>query len=115
MRTRTSYGNAAYRNRRSRTPENITNLYASRAKKYSEYIDRDGGGVGDNYGRKNSDIGLNSMRKPKIHSWDNMGILGLTSKIWNDTKTRYAELPMNSFVGQIHLRRSNMIMIFHAQ
>jgi len=76
------------RNRRSRTPENITNLYASRAKKYSEYIDRDGGGVGDNYGRKNSDIGLNSMRKPKIHSWDNMGILGLTSKIWNDTKTR---------------------------
>ena len=102
-------------NRRSRTPENITNLYASRAKKYSEYIDRDGGGIGDNYGRKNSDIGLNSMRKPKIHSWDNMGILGLTSKIWNDTKTRYAELPMNSFVGQIHLRRSNMIIIFHAQ
>ena len=109
----TSYGNAPYRNRRSRTPENITNLYASRAKKYSEYIDRDGGGVGDNYGRKNSDIGLNSMRKPKIHSWDNMGILGLTSKIWNDTKTRYAELqlPMDSFVGQIYLRRSNGIVI----
>ena len=102
---------APYRNRRSRTPENITNLYASRAKKYSEYIDRDGGGVGDNYGRKNSDIGLNSMRKPKIHSWDNMGILGLTSKIWNDTKTRYAKLPMNAFVGLIHLRRSNTTVI----
>ena len=82
------------RNRRSKTPENLTNLYAERrAKKYSEFIDRDGG---DSYGRKNSDIGLNSMRKPKIHSWDNMGILGLTSKIWNDTKTRYAELPMNA-------------------
>ena len=42
----------------------------------------------DSYGRKKSDIGLNSMRKPKIHTWDNMGILGLTTKIWNDTKTR---------------------------
>ena len=75
------------RNRRSKTPENLTNLYAERrAKKYSEFIDRDGG---DSYGRKNSDIGLKSMRKPKIQSWDNMGILGLTTKIWNDTKTRY--------------------------
>ena len=77
------------RNRRSKTPENIKNLYAERrAKKYSEFIDRDGVG-GDSYGgRKKSDIGLNSMRKPKIHTWDNMGILGLTTKIWNDTKTR---------------------------
>ena len=32
------------RNRRSKTPENIKNLYAERrAKKYSEFIDRDGG------------------------------------------------------------------------
>jgi len=61
-----------------------------RRAKYSGFIDRDGGGVvgGPSYGRKNSDIGLNSMRKPKIHSWDNMGILGLTSKIWSDTKER---------------------------
>jgi hypothetical protein len=28
------------------------------------------------------------MRKPKIDSWDSMGILGLTTKIWNDHKKR---------------------------
>lgn len=28
------------------------------------------------------------MRKPKVNSWDSMGILGLTTKIWNDTKKR---------------------------
>ena len=30
-------------------------------------------------------LSLDGMRKPKIDSWDSMGILGLTSKMWNDT------------------------------
>jgi len=33
----------------------------------------------------NSGLPLDGMRKPKINSWDSMGILGLTSKMWNDT------------------------------
>jgi len=31
---------------------------------------------------------LDGLRKPKIDSWDSMGILGLTTKIWNDTRKR---------------------------
>jgi len=30
-------------------------------------------------------MSLDGLRKPKIDSWDSMGILGLTSKMWNDT------------------------------
>lgn len=37
---------------------------------------------------KLSGISLDAMRKPKVNSWDSMGILGLTTKIWNDTKKR---------------------------
>ena len=33
----------------------------------------------------NGGLSLDGMRKPKIDSWDSMGILGLTSKMWNDT------------------------------
>lgn len=33
-------------------------------------------------------VSLAGLQKPKIESWDSMGILGLTSKMWNDTKTR---------------------------
>ncbi len=33
-----------------------------------------------------SGMSLDGLRKPKIDSWDSMGILGLSSKIWNDTK-----------------------------
>lgn len=32
-----------------------------------------------------SGMSLDGLRKPKIDSWDSMGILGLTSKMWNDT------------------------------
>ena len=43
----------------------------------------------DNYkGNTNSGLSLDGLRKPKIDSWDSMGILGLTTKIWNDTKKR---------------------------
>ena len=33
-------------------------------------------------------LSLDAMRKPKVNSWDSMGILGLTTKIWNDTQKR---------------------------
>jgi len=36
----------------------------------------------------NGKVSLDGMRKPKIDSWDSMGILGLTTKIWNDTRKR---------------------------
>jgi len=39
-------------------------------------------------GNTNSGLSLDGLRKPKIDSWDSMGILGLTTKIWNDTKKR---------------------------
>jgi hypothetical protein len=39
-------------------------------------------------GNTNSAVSLDGLRKPKIDSWDSMGILGLTTKIWNDTKKR---------------------------
>ena len=39
-------------------------------------------------GRSDSAVSLNGLRKPKIDSWDSMGILGLTTKIWNDTQKR---------------------------
>ena len=34
---------------------------------------------------KTNGLSLSGMTKPKIDSWDSMGILGLTSKMWNDT------------------------------
>jgi len=33
-------------------------------------------------------MSLDGLRKPKIDSWDSMGILGLSSKMWNDTSKR---------------------------
>ena len=39
-------------------------------------------------GGGNTAVSLDGLRKPKIDSWDSMGILGLTTKIWNDTKKR---------------------------
>ena len=50
-------------------------------------------------GNSDSAVSLNGLRKPKIDSWDSMGILGLTTKIWNDTqigrtiKTRFRFSP----------------------
>ena len=42
----------------------------------------------DGIDSKMSGISLDAMRKPKVNSWDSMGILGLTTKIWNDTQKR---------------------------
>ena len=39
-------------------------------------------------GNSDSAVSLNGLRKPKIDSCDSMGILGLTTKIWNDTQKR---------------------------
>lgn len=33
-------------------------------------------------------MSLDGLRKAKIDSWDSMGILGLSSKMWNDTKKK---------------------------
>lgn len=33
-------------------------------------------------------MSLDGLRKPKIDSWDSMGILGLTSKMWNATSKK---------------------------
>eukprot|EP00095_Tigriopus_kingsejongensis_P004651 maker-scaffold29_size597861-snap-gene-4.37 protein:Tk04651 transcript:maker-scaffold29_size597861-snap-gene-4.37-mRNA-1 annotation:"polyketide synthase of type i" len=33
-------------------------------------------------------LSLGSLRKPTINSWDSMGILGLSSKMWNDTRKK---------------------------
>ena len=49
------------------------------------YFSYQNGNVG---GTTNSGLSLDGLRKPKIDSWDSMGILGLTTKIWNDTKKR---------------------------
>ena len=37
---------------------------------------------------KMSHMSIEGMRKPKINSWDSMGILGLSNKMWSDTKKR---------------------------
>jgi hypothetical protein len=29
-----------------------------------------------------------ALRKPKVVSWDSMGILGLSNKMWSDTMKR---------------------------
>ena len=57
-------------------------LYKTIFNVYSSYQN---GSVG---GNTDSAVSLNGLRKPKIDSWDSMGILGLTTKIWNDTKKR---------------------------
>lgn len=46
---------------------------------YSKYAD---GGLSVGM----SGISLNGLRKPNIDSWDSMGILGLSSRMWSDTK-----------------------------
>ena len=33
-------------------------------------------------------MSLDGLRKPNIDSWDSMGILGLTSKMWNATSKK---------------------------
>ena len=49
------------------------------------YFSYQNGNIG---GNSDSAVSLNGLRKPKIDSWDSMGILGLTTKIWNDTQKR---------------------------
>jgi len=44
----------------------------------------------------NEGLSLNGMRKPQIDSWDSMGILGLTSKMWSDSTTKRSETFMES-------------------
>ena len=46
-----------------------------------------GMGTGD-LSRKLSGISLEAMRKPKINPWDSMGVLGLSNKMWSDTRKR---------------------------
>jgi len=45
---------------------------------------------------QNGGLSLDGMRKPQIDSWDSMGILGLTSKIWADSTIKRQETFMES-------------------
>jgi hypothetical protein len=56
-----------------------TNTYSSFTKSYQDDVGS---------GNTNTAVSLTGLRKPKIDSWDSMGILGLTTKIWNDKKIR---------------------------
>ena len=49
---------------------------------YSKYADDGGLSNGMN------GMSLDGLRKPNIDSWDSMGILGLSSKMWNDTSSK---------------------------
>lgn len=48
---------------------------------YSKYAN-------DNLSNGMGSMSLDGLRKAKIDSWDSMGILGLSSKMWNDTKKK---------------------------
>ena len=50
---------------------------------YSKYANDDGG-----LSNGMSGMSLDGLRKPNIDSWDSMGILGLSSKMWNDTSSK---------------------------
>ncbi len=38
--------------------------------------------------RAGNKVSLDAMRKAEINSWDSMGILGLSNKMWSDTRKR---------------------------
>merc|ERR1711881_423639 len=48
---------------------------------YSKYAND---GLSNGFGT----MSLNGLREAKIDSWDSMGILGLSSKMWNDTRKK---------------------------
>ena len=64
---------------------NINENYNTYSLPSQKLLSYENGSVG---GNANSAVSLDGLRKPKIDSWDSMGILGLTTKIWNDTKKR---------------------------
>jgi hypothetical protein len=65
---------------------------ATSKNKYSSFA-RSGSDNEHNYSSSSSSarkpsLGLGTMRKPQIDSWDSMGILGLTARIWSDTRQK---------------------------
>lgn len=73
-----------------RKTSSISNGYTSSSstKNYSSSSYTQSYQNGNMGGNSDSAVSLNGLRKPKIDSWDSMGILGLTTKIWNDTQKR---------------------------
>ena len=86
---------------------NRVNRKASSAKNYSafgkdiDFTSGIGGGGGDG-------LSLGALKKPTINSWDSMGILGLSSKMFSDsTSKRYDNFFSSSTRGSSYLREDN--------
>merc|ERR1712038_1945580 len=83
-----SYNSMSYKKSSSSMSNSMTNGYSSTSStnNYSSFTKSyQNESMG---GNTNSGLSLDGLRKPKIDSWDSMGILGLTTKIWNDAKKR---------------------------
>lgn len=66
---------------------------------YSKYANMDGLSNGMN------GMSLDGLRRANIDSWDSMGILGLSSKMWNDTKKKQENYMTST--GQTFMREEN--------
>lgn len=58
-------------------------IMKSSMSKYSSGSNSFSNGIGGNMGKN---VSLDSLRKPKVVSWDSMGILGLSNRMWSETK-----------------------------
>ena len=61
-------------------------------------------------GGGNPMVSLDGLRKPKIDSWDSMGILGLTTKIWNDNIKKRQETFLESTGRYLREETTSYIM-----
>ena len=81
--TRSSYSNSSSRKTSVIREEESEYTYQENRKSsgYSKYAND---GLSNGFGT----MSLNGLREAKIDSWDSMGILGLSSKMWNDTRKK---------------------------
>merc|ERR1712072_328422 len=74
---------------------------------YSKYAND--GGLSNGFGS----MSLNGLREPQIDSWDSMGILGLSSKMWKESTAKKQENFMSTtsaFAGREEFSANSYIM-----
>merc|ERR1711936_705875 len=74
---------------------------------YSKYAND--GGLSNGFGS----MSLNGLREPQIDSWDSMGILGLSSKMWKESTAKQQENFMSTtsaFAGREEFSANSYIM-----
>ena len=100
--TRYSSSSSSYKISGGIREENEDYTYQENRRKTSGYSKYANEGLSSTFGT----ISLDGLRKPNIDSWDSMGILGLSSKMWSDSTKKRQENFMSK-AGTSFLREEN--------